>query len=144
MEAFRTLVGTALRTVLLGGLIPPGVCMLRAGLYAGLGSFGMTASICSSKGNFEGTLESVLLEGISRGPAGLKELGMVEDLDLSGTKSAGEGILKGGPLAADVEELAESARDSPVWPLVVRPEPLNLTNRSSNSRFAGLEIVVFS
>ena len=31
-EPFRALVGTALRAVLLGGLIPPGVCMLRAGL----------------------------------------------------------------------------------------------------------------
>jgi hypothetical protein len=128
--------------VLLGGLIPPGVCMLRAGLYAGLGSFGMATSICASKGNFEGILESVLLEGISRGPAGLKELGMAEDLDVSGTKSAGEGILKGGPLTADAEELVESARASPVWTLVGMPEPLNLTNRSSNSRLAGLEKIV--
>src|SRR5215469_9596752 len=115
MEDFRTLVGTALRTVLLGGLIPPGVCMLRAGLYAGLGSFGMATSICASRGNFEeDTLESVLLEGISRGPAGLKELGMAKDLEESGTKSADEDILEGGPLTADAEELVESGRASPV------------------------------
>jgi hypothetical protein len=74
------------------------------------------------------------LEGISRGPAGLK------DLDESVEKSEGEGILKGGGLTADAEELVESCRASPVWPLVGKPEPLSLTNRSSNSRLAGLEI----
>ena len=96
----------------------------------------MAASICA--------VESVLWEGISRGPAGRKELGLVEDLDGSGAKSVGEGILKGGPLRADVEERVESVRDSPVWPLIGKPELLSLTNRSSNSRFAGLEIVTCS
>jgi hypothetical protein len=74
----------------------------------------MVTTICVSKDNFKGAFESVLLVGISRGPAGLKEFGMVEDLDGSRTKSAGEGILKGGPVAADAKELVERVRNSPV------------------------------
>ena len=53
-------------------------CMFRAGLYVGLGAFGMPATTFVSRGSLlgrPGPTEPVDVVGISRGPFGLDPLG---------------------------------------------------------------------
>lgn len=51
----------------------PVVCILRAGLYVGLGSFGMAAAKLVFKGSLPGSGGPPAPGGIPLGPAGLDE-----------------------------------------------------------------------
>lgn len=133
IEFLRPPVPTALRMVLRGGFIPPGVCMFRAGLYVGLGGFGIAAAIDVSSGSLGGTLGALLRTGISLGPPGRNELGTAEALDEVGMKSVGEGILKVG-----APEKALSALGWLVGPVADCPVGLSLANRSVRSCIAGV------
>jgi hypothetical protein len=85
MELLRLLVPTALRAVLRGGFTPMGVCIFRAGLYVGLGGFGIWTASCVSNGSFGGTL------GMPRGPKG-REGGPMLPFEVTLEKSVGDGI----------------------------------------------------
>jgi hypothetical protein len=58
-----------LRALCLGGATWPVVCMLRAGLYVGLGAFGIAAARLVSNGSLAGN--SGPPKGMPRGPDGL-------------------------------------------------------------------------
>lgn len=70
IELLRLLVPTMLLAVLRGGWMFAGVCMLRAGLYAGIGGFGMAAMRSVFRGIFGGGGGPGSVPGISLGPTG--------------------------------------------------------------------------
>lgn len=94
--------------------------MFRAGLYVGLGAFGM--DMAQSVSNFDGRDGTVPFSGMPRGPSGLEKL--LPQVPLS---TPGVGIERGAPFEEDIE-LLEFGRVDSDW-----PKPRSFANRSDRA-----------
>lgn len=104
-DDLRLLELARLRALCLGAGMFPVVCMFRAGLYVGLGAFGM--DMAQSVSNFDGRDGTVPFSGMPRGPSGLEKL--LPQFPLS---TPGVGIESGAPFEEDIELLELGRVDS--------------------------------
>lgn len=102
----------------------PVVCILRAGLYVGLGGFGMAMAKSVSSGSFDGRGGPLPVSGIPRGPCGLEKV-------FPQFPGSTPGIESGTPCTEDTEPLELGREDSDC------PKPRSFAKRSERASADG-------